>query len=170
MTTVAAREELLSHSGLFLGLSDSFAGFYHFSFQEFLAGQRLADVENDLLPVFLNRGEFPEWHNTLSLLFASLTREKAARLVTRLVETFSARGPRIQEVAANCLDILLARGDASTAPPKKRAAPRSWQRWCPRCSWRSDIASHRRSANFAIHGFERIAGRSQTRICSASSR
>ena len=59
VTTVAAREELLSHSGLFLGLSDSFAGFYHFSFQEFLAGQRLADVENDLLPVFFEPRRVP---------------------------------------------------------------------------------------------------------------
>ena len=87
-TTVAVREELLSQSGLFLGRGDNTAGFYHLSFQEFLAGQRLADVENDLLPVFLERAEVPEWHNTLSLLFAGLTREKAARLVTGLVQAF----------------------------------------------------------------------------------
>ena len=114
---MAVREELLSQSGLFLGRGDSTAGFYHLSFQEFLAGQRLADVENDLLPVFLERAEMPEWHNTLSLLFAGLTREKAARLVTGLVQAFSGRGPLVQHVAADCLDMLLARGvrlDATT--------------------------------------------------------
>jgi formylglycine-generating enzyme required for sulfatase activity len=115
-TTVAVREELLSQSGLFLGRGDNTAGFYHFSFQEFLAGQRLADVENDLLPVFCERADIPEWHSTLSLLFVSLTREKAARLVTRLVEAFDASGPRVQQVAADCLDILLARGVRLDAP------------------------------------------------------
>jgi formylglycine-generating enzyme required for sulfatase activity len=107
---VTVREELLSQSGLFLGRGDGTAGFYHLSFQEFLAGQRLADVEDDLLPVFLERAETPEWHNTLSLLFASLTREKAARLLTRLVERFDGHGLRIQELAADCLNILIARG------------------------------------------------------------
>jgi hypothetical protein len=110
VATVAAREELLSQSGLFLGRGDDRAGFFHLSFQEFFAGQRLADVENDLLSVFLQRSEVPEWHNTLSLLFASLTRERAARLVAGMVEAFAIRGPRLQEVAADCLNILLARG------------------------------------------------------------
>jgi formylglycine-generating enzyme required for sulfatase activity len=109
-TAVAVREELLSQSGLFLGRGDKTAGFYHLSFQEFLAAQHLDDVEHDLLPVFLERAEVEEWHNTLSLLFASLTREKAARLVTRMVEAFGTQRPRVQQVVADCLDILLARG------------------------------------------------------------
>jgi formylglycine-generating enzyme required for sulfatase activity len=116
-TTVAVREELLSQSGLFLGRGDNTAGFYHLSFQEFLAGQHLADVEDDLLPVFLERADLPEWHSTLSMLFTGLTRQRAARLVTGLVHAFDNRGPRIQQVASDCLDILLARGvrlDTST--------------------------------------------------------
>ena len=50
--TVDAREELLSQSGLFTGRGDQQAGFFHLSFQEFLAGQRLVDLEDDLLPAF----------------------------------------------------------------------------------------------------------------------
>ena len=69
VAVVAAREELLSQSGLFLGRGDGKAGFYHLSFQEFLAGQRVADVEDDICSVFHQRSESPEWHNTLSLLF-----------------------------------------------------------------------------------------------------
>jgi formylglycine-generating enzyme required for sulfatase activity len=114
VAVVAAREELLSLSGLFLGRGEGKAGFYHLSFQEFLAGQRVADVEDDVFPVFHARAESPEWHNTLSLLFAGLTRERAARLVTKLVAEFSKdKSPHqacLQTVVADCLDILHARG------------------------------------------------------------
>jgi formylglycine-generating enzyme required for sulfatase activity len=116
-STVAAREELLSQSGLFSASSDRTAVFYHLSFQEFLAGQRLVDVEDDILSVFLKRAEVSEWHNTLSLLFAGLTRERAARLVTGLVNAFGTSGQHLHEVVSDCLDVLLARGvrlDAAT--------------------------------------------------------
>ena len=131
-STVAAREELLSQSGLFLGRGDNTAGFYHFSFQEFLAGQRLADVENDLLPVFLERAEVPEWHNTLSLLFAGLTREKAARLVTgssRRSAPEDRACRRSRQTAWTCCSPAAC---DSTRPPSRRVGRRSWRRWCRR--------------------------------------
>jgi formylglycine-generating enzyme required for sulfatase activity len=87
------------------------------SFQEFLAGQRLTDVEDDLLKVFLERAEVPEWHNTLSLLFSGLTREKAARLVAGVVQAFDGRALGVRQVTADCLNTQLARGvrlDAAT--------------------------------------------------------
>lgn len=114
VAVVAAREELLSQSGLFLGSRDNKAGFYHPSFQEFLAGQRIADVEDDIFPVFRERAASPDWHNTLSLLFAGQTRERAARLVKRMTDAFprdrGGRATGLQIVAADCLDILSARG------------------------------------------------------------
>lgn len=112
---VQLREELLSQSGLLLSSDDGKAGFYHLSFQEFLAGQRIADVEDDLFPTFDNRSAVPEWHNTLSLLFAGLTKERAKRVLRRLVDalTASPESERIarQTVIADGLDILAARGD-----------------------------------------------------------
>ena len=171
VTTVAVREELLSQSGLFLGRGDNTAGFYHLSFQEFLAGQRLVDVENDLLPVFLERADVPEWHNTLSLLFAGLTREKAARLVTGLVQAFGARGPRVQEVAADCLDVLLARAvrlDAATEQTCRDAFLATMLSEAPQSS---GVASGPRSAGSATHGFTTSACGACRRIrCWGSSR
>ena len=51
-----------------------------------------------------------EWHNTLSLIFAGLKRERAARLLTGMVGAFGGQEPQLQAVAADCLDILVARG------------------------------------------------------------
>ena len=121
VAVIGAREELLSQSGLFLGRGDGRAGFFHFSFQEFLAGLRLADLEEDLAKVFSERASSPEWHNTLSLLFAGQSRERAVRLVTRIAGALErghdADRGGLQCVVADCLDILHARGvrvDAAT--------------------------------------------------------
>lgn len=65
-------------------------------------------------PVFRDRAETPEWHNTLSILFAGLTQDRAKRLAARLVDAFdrqdAASRTGLQLVAADCLDILLPRG------------------------------------------------------------
>ena len=54
---VEAREELLTRTGLLLPRDKNRAGFYHFTFQDFLAAQRLLEVrEQDLFDVFCDRG------------------------------------------------------------------------------------------------------------------
>jgi hypothetical protein len=61
-TAVETREQLLSHTGLLLPRGDRRAAFYHLSFQEFLAAQRILDVECDrLLEVFIERAAAAEW-------------------------------------------------------------------------------------------------------------
>ena len=70
------REELLTRSGLLLPRSNERAGFYHLSFQEFLAAQRIARIGNDLESVFRARGPVAEWRSTL--LFRLLARQDRA--------------------------------------------------------------------------------------------
>jgi hypothetical protein len=68
------REELLTRSGLLLPRSGRRAAFYHLSFQEFLAAERIARTSDDrsaLESVFRNRGAVPEWRPTLLFLFAA---------------------------------------------------------------------------------------------------
>jgi hypothetical protein len=71
--TVRAREGLLSQSGLLVSSGDGNASFYHPSFQEFLAAERLFVVQGrekkGFVELFLSRGETPGWRNTLSFLF-----------------------------------------------------------------------------------------------------
>ncbi|MBL7044927.1 MAG: SIR2 family protein, partial [Pirellulaceae bacterium] len=70
---VEARENLLSHSGLLSQASSEKASFFHLSFQEFLAAEQLArlnDGEEKLLAVFCSRAELANWRHTLRFLFA----------------------------------------------------------------------------------------------------
>jgi len=70
---VQAREDLLSHSGLLSQASSEKASFFHLSFQEFLAAEQLArlnDGEERLLAVFCSRAELANWRHTLRFLFA----------------------------------------------------------------------------------------------------
>ena len=70
MSARDAREELLSQSGLLLPQGDSQrAAFYHFTCQDFLAAQRLYDLQgNQVTDVFQKRGQFEEWRKALGLL------------------------------------------------------------------------------------------------------
>jgi hypothetical protein len=107
------RDELLQFSGLLLSRGDKKAGFYHFTFQDFLAARRLADVERDrLFEVFCERAETAEWHNTLSFLFASElanSREQATRLLNRVIERLTPDSLGLAVVAADCLETMLGR-------------------------------------------------------------
>lgn len=47
---VDVREQLLSQTGLLLPRGPEQAGFYHLSIQEFLAAQRVWDLESDARP------------------------------------------------------------------------------------------------------------------------
>ena len=68
------REELLTRSGLLLPAPNGRAAFYHLSFQEFFAAERIAHTSDDraaLEQVFRERGPVPEWRPTLLFLFAA---------------------------------------------------------------------------------------------------
>ncbi|EGV28619.1 Sulphatase-modifying factor protein [Thiorhodococcus drewsii AZ1] len=76
-STAAAqrRDELLAHSGLLLGRSGGKAGFYHLSFQEFLAAEHLARTrrEHDWFESLVAvRSSVSEWRLTLCFLFGRM--------------------------------------------------------------------------------------------------
>jgi len=114
-TALDTREELLSHTGLLLPRGDRRAGFYHLSIQEFLAAQRLLDVEGDrLFEVFRARAAIAEWRNTLSFLFASqlgrsTSPERSIRMLGRLIEEGVEKSLGLAVVVADCLQVLLGR-------------------------------------------------------------
>jgi hypothetical protein len=77
---VRRREELLTRSGLLLPRPGERAAFYHLSVQEFLAAERILRIEDDLLPVFRDRGAVAGWRPTLIFLFARQDRREDATL------------------------------------------------------------------------------------------
>ncbi|QLH38173.1 MAG: SUMF1/EgtB/PvdO family nonheme iron enzyme [Defluviicoccus sp.] len=89
------REDLLNRSGLLMPRPNDRAMFYHLSFQEFLAAQRLARLArlagraNDVEDVFRERRSIPEWRSTLLFLFAAQIVDRDAEwglgLLARLV-------------------------------------------------------------------------------------
>ena len=111
-----AREELVSQTGLLVPQGEHRAGFYHLSFQEFLAARRLADVEaGQLLEVALERGAVREWRNTLSFLFGqvlatSTSPERAVGLLSDLIGRVGTADTAVQVVAADWIEILAGRG------------------------------------------------------------
>ena len=113
---VEMREDLLSRSGLLLPRQDRRAGFYHLSFQDFLAAQRLLDLESDrLADVFRERAVAPEWRPALSFVFGSLlakstSPERSIRLLTRLVDLAAPAEFGLQVVTGECVETLLGRG------------------------------------------------------------
>lgn len=87
--TVDAREDLLSHSGLLSQGKTQRAGFYHLSFQEFLAAERLVLLNPDeerLLAVFRERSRQSGWRPTLSFLFGSRVAQPGWRAGVDLLE------------------------------------------------------------------------------------
>jgi predicted NACHT family NTPase len=76
-STAAAqrRDELLARSGLLLGRGPRKAGFYHLSFQEFLAAEHLARTRREpdwFDTVIAKRAPVPEWRLTLVFLFGRM--------------------------------------------------------------------------------------------------
>jgi hypothetical protein len=118
------RDELLQRSGLLLSRGDRKAGFYHFTFQDFLAARRLADTERErLFEVFCERAETPEWRNTLSFVFGSElanSRQQATRLLNRLIEQLTLNSLGLAVVAADCLETMLGRENRLRADVERK--------------------------------------------------
>ena len=83
------REDLLNHSGLLVPRANQRAAFYHLSFQEFLAAQRLSRTADDIEAAFRQHLPVPEWRPTLLFLFAAQIANRDAgwglRLLARLI-------------------------------------------------------------------------------------
>jgi hypothetical protein len=129
--TVRAREDLLSQSGLLLPEGGGKAQFYHLSFQEFLAAERmfllLGQDQTQFAAHFLQRAESPNWRNTLSFVFGCLVSKfsphKGVVLLQGIVELLQPRLPAVDPemrgeggafwnqavVLGDCLEILLGR-------------------------------------------------------------
>ncbi len=94
-TTVAqAREELLSRSGLLIQKEQRSAAFYHFSFQEYLAGRRLVQLAGDrLAAAILKYANIPEWRPTLAFAFGTALpifgSEKIIPILTQMISNAS---------------------------------------------------------------------------------
>jgi hypothetical protein len=111
---IETREQLLSRSGLLLPQGEHRAGFYHFTFQDFLAAQWLQDAESELRPVFHQRSQVDEWHNTLSFVFSALLARstspvRSINLLSQLIEDINEQTLGLALVVAECLTILMGR-------------------------------------------------------------
>lgn len=129
---VDTREDLLNHSGLLSQGSDRRAGFYHLSFQEFLAAEQTAKCNegvDKLLHVFQERAEVPNWRPTLRFLMsrrATVQGHKAVlELLERILQKIDLRKlEKSAGLALSALDglaILLDRGLNLQAPLLERS-------------------------------------------------
>ena len=111
------REDLLYRSGLLVPKAKDRAAFYHLSFQEFLAAQRILRTGDHLDRVFRTRASVPEWRLTLLFLFAAQIASKDAQwgldLLTRLVAQQKPLGRRSNPaptvLMAEALELCLAK-------------------------------------------------------------
>ncbi|WP_374474850.1 SUMF1/EgtB/PvdO family nonheme iron enzyme [Zoogloea sp.] len=79
----AKRELLLSDSGLLLPRDNRRAAFYHLSFQEFLAAERIRTLCESPEAILGRYAGTPAWRRTLRFLFCAIVeRDKAERAVT----------------------------------------------------------------------------------------
>ena len=113
------REELLTHSGLLLPGPNDRAAFYHLSFQEFLAAQRIArGSEKRVREVIDDRVAVPEWRPALLFLFAAQIFNKDPEwgfdLLQQLLESQDRAAvkayPSTAVFVAEALELCLAKG------------------------------------------------------------
>jgi len=122
-TTAVAerRDELLAHSGLLLARGTGKAGFYHLSFQEFLAAEHLARTRREpdwFADVVAARALVPEWRLTLSFLFGRMLErngeqwalEAAAALLATQDRAAVRANPAPAVVCADWLEMLKRKG------------------------------------------------------------
>ncbi|MCY2986277.1 MAG: SUMF1/EgtB/PvdO family nonheme iron enzyme [Planctomycetota bacterium] len=112
---VQACDDLLTRSGLLLPLAGKRAGFYHLTFQDFLAAQLILERESDLPTFFRRHAARAEWRSTLSFVFSSLMSrntlpDKGIRLLENLIEPLTLETLALAVVVADCLEILAGRG------------------------------------------------------------
>ncbi len=113
----AKRQDLISCSGLLLPRGDEQAGFYHLSFQEFLAAERLDILHRDLASYLRRCAAIPEWHRTLVFLFCAVAEDRPQVALDALREVLLpylslkalAEDPNPAELLLDCLDIAQAR-------------------------------------------------------------
>jgi len=111
------RDELLARSGLLLGRGPGKAGFYHFSFQEFLAAEHLSRTRREpdwFDTVVAARAPVPEWRPTLGFLFGRMLErngeqwalEAAARLLAAQDRAAVRANPAAAVLCADWIELL----------------------------------------------------------------
>jgi Sulfatase-modifying factor enzyme 1 len=123
-----ALENLLERSGLLTVRGNRKLGFYHFSIQEFLAAERIFDLQlEDLKSVFTDRAPVAGWRNTLSFLFGRYTAaftvaSRPLALLNKLVDVLDDEAYGLQRVVVDCAEMLVAKGYAlePTGPGRLR--------------------------------------------------
>ena len=112
------RDELLTRSGLLVPRPGERAAFYHLSFQEFLAAQRVArGSDTRVEQVIRERGAVPEWRPTLLFLFAAQVFNKdpewgldlLARLLASQERAAVKANPATSVLVAEALELCLAK-------------------------------------------------------------
>ena len=114
----AKRELLLSDSGLLLPRDNRRAAFYHLSFQEFLAAERLHKLREAPEAILGTHAGTPAWRRTLRFLFCAVAeRESPERAITAwrsLLPFFEPAAldanPAPAGVLADCLEVAHAKG------------------------------------------------------------
>ncbi|MCX7113622.1 MAG: SUMF1/EgtB/PvdO family nonheme iron enzyme, partial [Proteobacteria bacterium] len=112
------RENLLSNSGLLLPRADGRAGFYHLSFQEFLAAVRLKRIGEAVAKVLGSHASTPAWHRTLRFLFCAIADKDSPEaaidgfkpLVEKLEPRDLEQDPNPALLFADCLEVAHGRG------------------------------------------------------------
>jgi len=112
------RENLLSESGLLLPKEQRKAGFYHLSFQEFLAAVRLLQVDTPIGDLLTRHASTPAWRPTLRFLFCAIADQNRperalreyAQLATALEAEALTNDPETALLLADCLEVGHARG------------------------------------------------------------
>ncbi len=114
----AKRELLLSDSGLLLPRDNRRAAFYHLSFQEFLAAERLRKLPDTPESILATYAGTPAWRRTLRFLFCAIAEraspEQAIRAWRSLLPSFEPAAldanPAPALVLADGLEVAHAKG------------------------------------------------------------
>ncbi len=114
----AKRESLLSDSGLLLPRDNRRAAFYHLSFQEFLAAQRLFQLREPPREILARHADAPAWQRTLRFLFCTIAErqkpEDAIDAWRSLLPSFTSdtldANPAFALLLASCLEVAHAKG------------------------------------------------------------
>jgi hypothetical protein len=106
--------ELLSRSGLLLERPNRRAGFFHLSFQDFLAARRLVDIDGQrLFDIFRHRCATKQWRNALGFVFSKKLHDaetQAVGLLEQLLEAMTDDDFGLAVAAAECADSIRGKG------------------------------------------------------------